>query len=109
MDGVDQPGPGLGVDDGFDQRKRPIGAIGQQRTDMTRGAAVPNEGDGSMWVVDPPVGTKKKAHAARKHRKTRRHRAHRRHHRRAARSAQASNIALLRARAHSLPLVPPVD
>ena len=48
MDGVDQPRPGLGADDGIHQRERLIGAIGQQRADMTRGASIADERDGSI-------------------------------------------------------------
>ena len=48
MDGVDQQRPGLGLDNGIHQRERLIGAIGQQRTDMTRGTSITDEGDGSI-------------------------------------------------------------
>jgi DNA-binding beta-propeller fold protein YncE len=75
-------------------------------------AYIANEGSGgSVWVMDPPTKgnvAKKKAKATRKHTKRHRARKHRKH-RKAARSAQLSDISILRARAHSLPLVPPVD
>ncbi len=48
MDGVDQPRARLGADDGVHQRERLIGAIGQQRADMARGASVADEGHGSI-------------------------------------------------------------
>ena len=60
MDGVDQPGPGLGVDDGIHQRERLIGAIGQQRTDMPRGASIADEGYGSIIRHDARARTRGK-------------------------------------------------
>lgn len=66
-------------------------------------AYIADQRSGEVWVVDPPAA--KKAAKAR-HRAVRRHRRHRRHR---ARASAASNIALLRGRAHTDPLNPPLS
>ena len=45
VNGIEQPRPGLGARDGVDQSQRLVGAIGQQRTNMPRGATAPDQRD----------------------------------------------------------------
>src|SRR5439155_26013480 len=44
VNGVDQPGASLGADDGVDKCQRLIGAISEQRADVSRVASIADEG-----------------------------------------------------------------